>query len=251
MMSLRRSASSTTRERRHVIVEAAHLDQVRRHEAVAPGVVGGADAVDLERHHVGDLGLGPEGADDGVQRPHPAQAPRLFRARAPAHRFRPRKIADDARQDLGDDLGGRASGTLDHRHVELALLRVLVDARLIERGEAGALQETLHGVVGRADARAAPLLAHVLPLGGQARDLQGQPARRRKGAGALVEEAALDQRVGDELAQILGRAALHAGRDLLGKQFKQQIGHQAASLPPSVLSQAAPQALASSRTRRM
>ena len=45
-----------------VIVEAADLDGLGRQEAVAVGGGAGRDPVDRERHHVGRLGLGPEGA---------------------------------------------------------------------------------------------------------------------------------------------------------------------------------------------
>ena len=62
-------------------------------------------------------------------------------------------------------------------------------------------------------------------LRGQADDMQRQTARRREGARALIEAAALHQRVGDELLQILGGTPLHARRDFLAEQFDQQIGH--------------------------
>ena len=79
MISLRRSASSTTyafSQRGHVILEAAHEDEVARHEAVTARHVGGADAVDLERDDFRLLGLGAERAEDGLQRAHPAQRAR-------------------------------------------------------------------------------------------------------------------------------------------------------------------------------
>ena len=219
-------------ERDDVIVEAAHLHGRRRHEAMPSRDVAGADAVDLERHHVRDLGLGPEGADDRLERAHPAQRPGLGRLRAPAHGFRPGEIADDGGQDLGQHLRRRAAGALDHGNVELALLGVRLDPRLIEGGEAGSLEETLDRLVGRADARTAPLLAHVLTLGGQPDDVQREAPRRREGACALVEEAALDEGVRDQLAQVLGGAPLHAGGDFLGQKFEQEIGHIDYSPPP-------------------
>ena len=52
-----------------------------------------------------------------------------------------------------------------------------------------------------------------------------QPARRDEGLGALVDQPGLDQPVGDELAQVLGRARLHARGDFLGEQFEQKVGH--------------------------
>ena len=56
--------------------------------------------------------------------------------------------------------------------------------------------------------------------------MQSEPPRRREGLGALIEEAALHQRVGDELLQILRRTALHAGGNFFGKEFEEKIGHR-------------------------
>ena len=55
--------------------------------------------------------------------------------------------------------------------------------------------------------------------------MQRQAARRREGARALIEATALDQRVGDELFQILGGTPLHARGDFLAEQFEQEVGH--------------------------
>ena len=57
-----------------IVVEAPHGDRARRMETVAVGDVAGADAVDLEIDHRGLLGLRAEGAEDRLQRTHPAQA---------------------------------------------------------------------------------------------------------------------------------------------------------------------------------
>ena len=46
------------------------------------------------------------------------------------------------------------------------------------------------------------------------------------GLGALIGEALPDQRIGDDLAQVIRRLLLHAGGDFLGKQFDQQFRHQ-------------------------
>jgi hypothetical protein len=51
-------------------------------------------------------------------------------------------------------------------------------------------------------------------------------SRRGEGLRALIDEAALDQRIGDELPQIVSRLALHAGGDLFGEEFEQEIRHQ-------------------------
>jgi hypothetical protein len=39
------------------------------------------------------------------------------------------------------------------------------------------------------------------------------------------KEAAFDQRVRDELFEVLRRPCLHAGRDLFGQEFEQKVGH--------------------------
>ena len=121
---------------RGIVVEAAHADRARRMEAVAVGDVAGADAVDLEIDHHRLLGLRPEGADDRLQRAHPAQRARLGRGRAPAHRFRPGEGADHRRHQLGDDLFGRPARLDDVGDVEIALLRVGMDMRLGDVGRA-------------------------------------------------------------------------------------------------------------------
>ena len=56
-----------------VILEAAHRDRSRRHEAVAEGGLAGLDAVDGKFYDVGLFGLRPEGRDDRMQRPHPGE----------------------------------------------------------------------------------------------------------------------------------------------------------------------------------
>ena len=82
--------------------------------------------------------------------------------------------------------------------------------------------------------------------------MQRQAPRRDEALRAFIEEIALDQRVGDEALQILRRLPLHAGGDFFGEKFEEKVGHRGyAAPPPAVLSHAAPQACASSRTRRM
>ena len=58
-----------------------------------------------------------------------------------------------------------------------------------------------------------------------------EPPRRHERLGALIDEAGIDQPVGDELAQILRRARLHAGGNFLGEQFEQKVGHWASANP--------------------
>ena len=129
------------------------------------------------------------------------------------------------RQNLGDDLRRRAAGLLDHGDVEIALL-VRLHRRLIDRRQAGALEEALDRLVGRADARPLALLALVGRAGRQAVDGQRQPARRGEGLGAFIDEAGIDQRLGDQLLQVLRRLPLHAGGNFLGEEFEQEIRHQ-------------------------
>jgi len=146
----------------------------------------------------------------------------------------------------------------------LALFRVLLDPRVLAARQPRALQKALDRRLGRADARTLALLNALGLFGGKADDVQREPAWRRKTLRALIEQATLDQRAGDEAFQVLGALALHARGDFFAEQFEQEVGHpmtfrircspsapQAGAPPPAVLSQAAPQALASSRTRRM
>ena len=56
-----------------IILEAAHGNRRRRHEAVAKGGLAGLDAVDGEFHDIGLFGLEAEGRGDRMQRPHPGQ----------------------------------------------------------------------------------------------------------------------------------------------------------------------------------
>ena len=185
----------------------------------------GGDPADLERHHVRRLGLRAEGRHDRLQRAHPAQGARLRRGRAPAHRFRPGKAPDDGRQDLGQHVQRLAAGFFDHREIEFALLGVGDGLGLVEARQPGTAQEALHRGLGRADLRSAPLLANRLAARRETGDMQREASRRREGLRAVVEEPALDEGVGHEFLQILGRTPLHACRDFFGAEFEQQIGH--------------------------
>ena len=60
---------------------------------------------------------------------------------------------------------------------------------------------------------------------GQPGDMQRQPPRRDEALRALVEEVALDQRIGHEALQVLRRLPLHAGRDFFAEKFEQKVGH--------------------------
>ena len=218
---------------------------------MAIGGVSGRDAAGFEFHHLRVFGFRTEGRDDGMQRPHPVERAGLRRLRAPAHGFRPGEIAHDVGDDLGDDLDGRAARLLHDGNIEVALLGVLLDFRFIDGFQPGALEEARDRAFRRADARAFLFLAHIRLPGRNAVHGEREPARRGEGFGALIDKPRLDQTVGDELPQILRGARLHARGDFFGEKFEQKIGHRYTAPPACVASQAAPQAFASSRTRKM
>ena len=188
-----------------------------------------------------------------------------------------------------------ASRLLDHRDIELALLRVPLDPRVFDAAQARALEKALNGRLRRADARALALLARVGLSAGQPGHMQRQTPRRDEALRALVEEVAFDERVGHETLEVVRRLPLHAGGDFFAEEFEEEVGHVSSlegrldgsssqggqgrrgdrergtlygpwiatplrgiamtrrqpAPPPAVLSQAAPHALASSRTLRM
>ncbi len=186
------------------------------------------DAVDRERHDLRVLGLRPERRDDRMQRPHPGERAGVLRARAPAHRLRPRKALDHLGQDFSDHVDRGAARLLDHGDVEITLL-VRLHLGLADRFKPRRLQEPGDGVVRRADARALLLLADIRLPRRHTMHRQSQPPRRHERLGALVDQPGIDQAVGDELAQIVRRARLHAGGNFLGEQFEQKVGHRAFS----------------------
>ena len=120
---------------------------------------------------------------------------------------------------------GRAAGLLDDRDVELALLRILVDLRVLDPREPRAFQKPLDRRLRRADARALALLAQGRLRPGQPDDMQGESARRDMGLRALIRKVALDERVGDETPEVLRRLALHSGGDFFAEQFEEKVGH--------------------------
>jgi hypothetical protein len=186
-----------------------------------------------------------------MQGPHPAQAPV-----SPAHRFRPRKIAHDLGHDLGHHLRRCSPRSLDRRHIEVTLL-VGADLRLVQRREPGGFEESLHRRLGRADARALLLFAHIGGARRQPVDYGRETPRRGEAPHRVKRQSGIFQLIANEALKILCGACLHARRDLLGEQLEQKLSHerphadQAWAPPASVLSQAAQTARASSRTRRM
>jgi hypothetical protein len=68
-------------------------------------------------------------------------------------------------------------------------------------------------------------------FGGEADDVQGEPARRGEALRALVSQAALDERAGDEALEVFGALALHARGDFFAEEFDEEIGHPKLSWP--------------------
>src|SRR5262249_51720347 len=83
-----------------VVLEPAHLEWLRRHEAVAARLVAGPDPVDRERDDLWLLGFRSESRDNGMQWPHPSERTRLLRLLAPTHRLRPGERFHNFRDDL-------------------------------------------------------------------------------------------------------------------------------------------------------
>ncbi len=156
-----------------------------------------------------------------------------------------------ARNNLGDRVFGFAARLLDYCDIELALLWVVLDARVLKAAEASAFEKALDRRVRRANARALALFARMRLSGRQADDMQCQAPGRDEALRALVEQIALDERIGHETLQILRRLPLHAGGNFFTEQFEQKIRHTYDAPPPAVLSHAAPQPRASSRTLKI
>ena len=97
--------------------------------------------------------------------------------------------------------------------------------RLADGLQARALEEALHRLLGRADARALAFLRHGRRLLRHVVDDEGEPLRRREGACLAHLEALGLQAVDHQPAQVVGRARLQARGDLFGKQLEQQLRH--------------------------
>src|SRR5690606_5673545 len=134
-------------------------------EAMTSRDVAGADAVDLEINDDRLFRFRAEGAENRLKRTDPAQRAGLGGRCAPAHRLRPRKISDDARHHLGDDLLGRPTRPLDDCDVEITPLRVGTHLGLLYGGKAGRAEEPFHRLGGRVSAWALALFAHVARAG--------------------------------------------------------------------------------------
>ena len=159
-------------------------------------------------------------ADDPLQRAHPAQVP----VRS-SHRFRPVEGFHDLRNGLGDHVLRIAPGRRDIGHIEVALLRIGDDLGLVNRCEARAAQEARNRLLGRTDFRALLLFAHIGRTGIEPFDHGRQPARAGHSKRGFPVEARILQALRQRGQKVRLRLRLHARRDFLGKEFKQQFGH--------------------------
>ena len=212
-------------ERVDVVVEAAHVDRLRRHEAVAPGEFAGLDSVDRERHDLG--GVMPVASVQRTPRRGRTQRRASGRVEALPQRidFGQGKARTTAGTISASASLGRAARLLDHRDVELALLRVLLDLASSMRASPALFRKPW-------------IAASGAPTRGPFRSSRkvgcaaGRPttcsASRRGVTNACAPSYArlrVDERVGDEPLQVLRRLPLHAGGDFFGKEFEEQVGH--------------------------
>ena len=112
------------------------------------------------------------------------------------------------------------------RDIELALLRVGLDPRVLDALEAALFKKPWMAASGAPTPGPFSLLAQIGLGGRQADDMKRQAPRGDEALRALVDEIALDQRVGHEALQVLRRLPLHAGGDFFAEEFKQEVGHQ-------------------------
>ena len=78
---------------------------------------------------------------------------------------------------------------------------------------------------GGADAGTPAFLRGVGALDRKPCDMERKTPRRHMRDRAFVEEAALDERIGDEALQLLAGPFLHSGGNFLAEEFEQKIGH--------------------------
>ena len=197
-----------------IIRRGADRDLSRMVEAVAVGGDAAADTGDLDIDQILT-----EQRDDAVQRTDPAQAFGRRGGRTPAHRFRPGKGADDRGNRLGEHLRRGAAGLFGDRVENAVTLGQLI------AGEAGLAEESVERLRGRGGLGALDLLADRLRLDGQIAGDQRQPARRGIGSERGGVQAGLGKLRREQAGEIVARLVLHAGGDLFGAEFEEEVGH--------------------------
>ena len=160
-----------------------------------------------------------EDREHAVERTHPGK-PVL----APAHRLGPAEHLNRLGDDAGQDLRARLPFDPLDREIEGALVG-LAHLGGVDGRQAVALQEALDGPNRRIQPRALLLLDRVGLALGQAVDHERQAARRDEGARLAEGQPGARQALGDQTAKLLGRARLHARRNLLGQELEQQLRH--------------------------
>jgi hypothetical protein len=127
-----------------------------------------------------------------MQWPNPSQS-----ARSPSHAFWPRSLIDCSRHYLHKQFPRGFSVSFDYRKPDLTLSVVALLA-LIERGQAGALEEALDRLLRRANARPFLLDRLIRLFVRQPVDDQREPARRDERIGARKFETLFIQLVADD-----------------------------------------------------
>src|SRR5262249_7226641 len=197
-----------------------------RHEAVATRLFAAPDAVDLEGN---DLAV--EQADDGLERPNPAQA-----ANAPAHRFWPREAFHQLRHDLGNDLCGGAARSFHKRQV-IGTLLVVAPLSLVCRRKPRRFEEALDRRIWRIDAWALPLFPNVRRSCRQTFDHRAQAPRSSEGLYLIELQAGFAKCVAEQPREKFSRTRLHPRWDLFGEQLKQKLSHTRCRRPQSLATQ--------------
>ena len=204
-------------QNRRIFQEIRHRERPAPHAAMTFGDIRRRDAEHLDRH---DIAV--KHAQETLDRTDPALG---LLALAELHRFGPGEGLHHVGDGLGNHLGRGAARLFDPGDPEFALLvRALL--ALVERGHAGPAQKAFHGLVRRADARALALFADIGGLHRQAVNHQAKTTRTGKGPQRGPRQTRRLEPVAQQFFQVGLGARLHAGRDFLAEDFKQEFRHR-------------------------
>ncbi len=200
-----------------VVIKRGHRKPHRRHETMPCCAVTRRQTAHLKRHHL-RAALIMQNTKNAVQRAHPAKA-----ALPPAHGFWPRKPAQDLRHHLRHNIRRRLPLFVDHRKIDRSFFSLAQFQLFL--GQPCRAQKPRNRLVRRVPARAFTVLGLVRRTGQNTRNRQTQPPWRKKRRRPAIGDPRLYQPFGHQTPQIIRRLGLHACRDFLAEQFKQQIGH--------------------------
>ena len=201
---------------RRIVKEIRHREGPAAHAAMAFGGIRGRNAENIK---IDDIAV--KHAQETLQRTDPALG---LLALAELHRFGPGEGLHHVGDGLGNHLGRGAARLFNPGDPEFALLvRALL--ALIQRRYAGPAQKAFHGLVRRADARALALFADIGGLHRQALHHQAETTRTGKGPQRGPHQTGRLEPVAQQFFQVGLGARLHAGRDFLAEDFKQEFGH--------------------------